>query len=898
MYTKTLCQICGRECDSIRAYIRHYQIHKHDRNVRFPCCVSGCRKTCFSYKGLISHIERHHQLIKGESDNSYRDAGVFFQCSLDFCRHQCSDVQELLAHLRSHISSGLTVSCPFEDCSKTFTNKKSFSSHLSRYHRNYSAHNVNQALVMDDQSNDFNLADYSGDDGRSNELEDIVGSDDDGDSGLSVADYTKCIALFLLKLHSKFLVPESTIQMIVEEMHDLYKLSHESAKKHVQCILQRACANSPIPVNVLADDILDGIAELSCGLAPVNYLNSPLCGALRSKRCRYVYYKNEFEFVKPVEIKLGVDSFGKTHVFHYVPILETLKVMWKDGSVQTHIVQASSVAQTYNDVHDGKVYKQNAFYKDNPNALQILLFQDSFEVVNPLGSARGKHKILAVYYTLGNIDARCRSVIDPMQLVLLCKEKSIKYFGQEAVFSRLVQDIKFLEEKGICVNQEVVKGTILAIVGDNLGSHFIGGFCESFNSEYYCRYCLRTKDKINEEPPYKEGVYRTIDTHKNSVQLVEDLDVESDRGVKCDSVFNGLSYFHVANPGLPPCLGHDLFEGVVDHDMALYIQHFVACEWFTYETLNELLQNFPFHGSDGKDRLYSVRKGEKIGGQAVQNWHFLRFFPLIIYNHIPDPEDPVWELLLKLKQIVELIVSPTLASSQVAYLKVLVDEYLEGRHRLFPAKKLRPKHHFLSHYAWLTLMFGPLIRVWTLRFENKHSFFKKCVRFSQNFKNVTAMLSERHQLLQAFCFHGRLFPEDVKMDKGTTFHPSLYAGSIQQAIHSHFGDKLHDQNCEVSDEVCVFGTKYTKDMYVLIKSANAWSFGCILLVLLRDQVYFLVRQWESTCLHEYGVYQLHKDEESSVECVPYSSLMDYFPLSAYSVRGKTLITLKNLPKSC
>jgi hypothetical protein len=37
------------------------------------------------------------------------------------------------------------------------------------------------------------------------------------------------------------------------------------------------------------------------------------------------------------------------------------------------------------------------FVIENPNALQILLYQDEFEVVNPLGSAKGKHKLFAVY---------------------------------------------------------------------------------------------------------------------------------------------------------------------------------------------------------------------------------------------------------------------------------------------------------------------------------------------------------------------------------------------------------------------------------------------------------------------------------------------------------------------
>ena len=89
----------------------------------------------------------------------------------------------------------------------------------------------------------------------------------------------------------------------------------------------------------------------------------------------------------------------------------------------------------YTDIQDGQVFKRNPFFKENPEGLQLIIFQDSFEVVNPLGSARVKHKVLGVYYTLANVDARCRSQVQPMQLILLCKEKTMKRVGHEKIFS-------------------------------------------------------------------------------------------------------------------------------------------------------------------------------------------------------------------------------------------------------------------------------------------------------------------------------------------------------------------------------------------------------------------------------------------------------------------------------
>ena len=83
--------------------------------------------------------------------------------------------------------------------------------------------------------------------------------------------------------------------------------------------------------------------------------------------------------------------------------------------------------------------------------------------------------------------------------------------------------------------------------------------------------------------------------------------------------------------------------------------------------------------------------------------------------------------------------------------------YVTVRSRLFPDVPLRTKHHYLLHYPWLTMQFGPLIRVWTMRMESnlsKHTFFKRCARASKNFINITKTLSETHQLHQAFLSSG------------------------------------------------------------------------------------------------------------------------------------------------
>ena len=47
--------------------------------------------------------------------------------------------------------------------------------------------------------------------------------------------------------------------------------------------------------------------------------------------------------------------------------------------------------------------------------------------------------------------------------------------------------------------------------------------------------------------------------------------------------------------------------------------------------------------------------------------------------------------------------------------------------------------------------FGPLVRHWTMRYEAKHSYFKKLAQSMGNFINIAYSLAMRHQQLE--CYH-------------------------------------------------------------------------------------------------------------------------------------------------
>lgn len=104
-------------------------------------------------------------------------------------------------------------------------------------------------------------------------------------------------------------------------------------------------------------------------------------------------------------------------------------------------------------------------------------------------------------------------------------------------------------------------------------------------------------------------------------------------------------------------------------------------------------------GSDASSVPSEVsERGIEIGGQADENWCLLQLLPIINGDRIKDTQDRVWQVVIMLKEVVELVCSPKISAAQVSFLQVHIQEYFETRKHLFPSEKLKPRHHYLLHY--------------------------------------------------------------------------------------------------------------------------------------------------------------------------------------------------------
>ena len=883
------CEICSQKLDNLKSYVFHYKLHQNVNNSTFPCYYSGCTRRFRTYASCKCHILRDHRKHKAKQQTQ-SSPSFSLSCLVSLCDKSFQYLEDFLKHLRGHVIEGTVVDCPFHACYTKLKKKNTFSSHFSRKHRNRSVNSVSQkyycepaslvncengALVPerpDAVNYESNQDDYKSDDSDQCAQIDFCNIEQQ---------YLRNLALFYLKLQSKLLLPVSTIQHIISGFEDV----HSVGQTYVQSKLLRNLESVGVSKDCATDvveDILKADLFSSCNRGP-----------LRSAQTRNSFFRANFTYVLPIEVFLGRNQFRRQRFYQYIPVIETLKALLQNKSIQDQLScpefpQSLTDVHIFNDVIHGKSFRRNPLFKDEPNALKIILYQDSFEVVNPLGSAKKKHKILAVYLTLADIHTYNRSSIDQFQLVLLCTESDFKRFGQKSVFGNLIEDLKRLENNGIAIGSITLKGTVCAILGDNLGSNCIGGFTENFSTvAHFCRFCLVTKSELIDNP-YDLGPTRTPDNYDLDAACT-DRDINN--GVKFQSVFNSLKYFHVCQPGLPPCLGHDLFEGVSSFDLALMIKYFVKTKrFFSYDQLNRDISRFKYLGSDTNNIPAEVsQKGEKAGGHAVQNWCLVRLLPLIVGERISDLDDEVWQLFLQLREIVEIVCAPKISCGQVAYLNAIISDYLDLRHSLFPDKVLKPKHHFLAHYPQLIVQFGPLIRLWTLRFESKHTYFKRCARVLHNYKNLCKTLAEKHQLLQAYLSAGVLFPPTVTLHKGVEFYVESRSEEIKRALVSF---NFRPDNTLVSYSVTVKGTNYKKGLYlVLHRDDSGLVFGEIMEVLVQNEieVFFIVKAFQS--VFQFGLNVHCLDKSGEIECCKFDSLIDYYPLPGYEMKGQLYIPL-------
>ena len=625
-----------------RLYLLHLR-RTHSRCQNLQCNFRhGCKRQFTKFQSLLAHVKECHSYTSSGGTSLSKTVPVNMnescQCNLVGCRKKkFSDIPSLMTHIINH-HKGEARECIFDQCVVKFSagQTSAATKHFREKHKKldkinlkskYKTNLEEQPLQLEVESNtsveewitldldDRHPSDdpYSDDFLKTLDIEEVEsasdclpGSDDDTDYNV-----LKHLADFLNRMSSVNFIPNSTIQEIFEEYMEQFKRSKAMIEKKLRKALGEIVS--------LNNEMIDKVVELTFGEDIFVKAQQELGSIFKREK----FIQDNFNFVAPVEIVLNPDYMRKGErkdVVHYVPILDSLRSLLEDKSFCSIIEnfrekKVIGDMNTFKDLMDGKVYQSNTYFVQNPDAYCAHFYSDSIELSNPLGAAKGKHKVNQVFYTIAQIPKEQRSRIDRMQLCMVYKDKLVKKYGYKVIFERLINDLKLLE-KGITYNNpaSTVKLGVLAYSGDNLESHCLGGFSTCFSSNDVCRFCHINYDELStrihdydSEEPHRhwtideydrictqiENCRRIDDQTYDEVVTEENLFFENDttdheihdydyddsssdndsaaedesepqrlHGLRHRCPFNQLEAFH-AVVSFPPDVMHDLMEGVI-----------------------------------------------------------------------------------------------------------------------------------------------------------------------------------------------------------------------------------------------------------------------------------------------------------------------------------------------
>lgn len=233
-----LCKVCNTSTNCVNAYVAHMRTHRNQAHIRFGCCFQNCMYNFSTFAAFHVHVSRKHRNQRNEERSShFHSVNVPLKCTVLYCRKECTNLHTFLKHLKMHIDQGKMVNCPYVSCSKKYNRKISFCAHLSRYHKNWSARHVRSDYKLSsDNETCSGTAEYQTVPSPESHMEYNEGLEEYEVESLaakvkeqspikqSKVEFLNSFALFLLKLQGKHLVPESTVQVIIEELQSLHGL--------------------------------------------------------------------------------------------------------------------------------------------------------------------------------------------------------------------------------------------------------------------------------------------------------------------------------------------------------------------------------------------------------------------------------------------------------------------------------------------------------------------------------------------------------------------------------------------------------------------------------------------------------------------------------------------------
>jgi hypothetical protein len=526
------------------------------------------------------------------------------------------------------------------------------------------------------------------------------------------------------------------------------------------------------------------------------HFNVDIFKGLENSKAQDRFFHNHFGLITPVGIKLGERLIKKkkglcgyarwikiTVRGYYVPFLKQLEKLLCMPEVHNilqkndHTRNSTNIIMT--DIQDGFYFQNHAFITAHPDCLVFSFFMDDYEIVNPIGSHRKKHKLTGLYWLLLNIPNSYRSKLSAIQLLGIVKVEDVKQFGITKIFEPFIADLCRLYH-GVEFGSSVLRGKkwyglLLFVLADTLAAQELGGFKVGVGKAMApCRTCDIKKSDFNRVKHERDCDLRDEEEHYERCRQLGVYNLTHGQndlatyrywsqywGVNRKSILCDIPDFKVTKCILQDPM-HILLEGCLREEIHCLL-HYLILEkkYITLNQLNWRIQNYSYSADELKDRPQTIelkqiqkltkvnRKGPQgvkkkspLSQSAASMKNLVIVLPFILMDYVP-PTDKNWLNFLRCLQITMLALSPYASDNTISSLQYLISTYIHNFFKLYPKETFKPKLHYLVHFPSQMYHFGPLKFHSCFRFESKNGFFKS--KRWNNFKNLPLSLSLFHQ---------------------------------------------------------------------------------------------------------------------------------------------------------
>ena len=163
-----------------------------------------------------------------------------------------------------------------------------------------------------------------------------------------------------------------------------------------------------------------------------DYTQKKIFNGLQIQYQQIKYFTINFGLIMPMKVEIpspadDVLPNKKNHIV-YISLLKQLERMFNMPDLYAEIHRdKESQPGVYRSYEDGSRFAKNPLFIEHPKALQLHVYLDEVQICNPIGSY--SHKLVFMYFTLGNLDLRYRSNHKSINLLAIFPHELVESHG-------------------------------------------------------------------------------------------------------------------------------------------------------------------------------------------------------------------------------------------------------------------------------------------------------------------------------------------------------------------------------------------------------------------------------------------------------------------------------------